>query len=168
MSGLLLEGGRDVTCFRGFFHQSRIVPVGNTSAPRTPTIFHYDRGSGCAATSMSTASGAGMSPIEEHLVELVTQELAAGGVLGTRTIVLSSDAENWRFRIQAENREFEIGFNHRDLMWCRETTPGSERHMVSNDQPPVPTSAAARATAIRLVVCAINHPRFPPRDPPVI
>lgn len=109
-----------------------------------------------------------MSPIETHLVETMSRDLAGAGIVAAEVTVLSATAGDWRYRIVAADRVFEFGFNPREQLWCRELTTGSERHLISNDHPPIGTSAAARATAIRLLQRAILGPHFPPRDPPVI
>lgn len=109
-----------------------------------------------------------MSPIEEHWVRSLTHAFAQRGVRDVGITVQSADAENWRFRITATGREFEMGFGHRDGLWARETTGGAEKHLVSNDHVRIHSSAAARALGVQLVAAAVADPLFPPRDPPII
>ncbi len=109
-----------------------------------------------------------MSPIEAHLMTSVAQDLAALGVPEAKVTVLSAEADDWRYRIEARDRTFEFGFSCREPLWCRELTAGREGHLVSNDHRPINTSAPARRAALRLIEHALTHPGFPPRDPPVI
>lgn len=109
-----------------------------------------------------------MSPIEEHLVNAVTRELATLGIGHADVAVLSAEAGNWRYRIAAGERCFEVGFNHRDQLWARETTPGAEKHLVSNDAPRIHTSTTARTVGLQLIRCALLQPQTIIRDPPVI
>lgn len=109
-----------------------------------------------------------MSPIEQHLVTALAQELRELGLEAAHITVLSAEAENWRYRIEVNGRSFEIGFNHREQLWTRETTPGAERHLVSNDAPRIPVSSAARKHGLRLVQQAVMNPAAIKRDPPVI
>lgn len=109
-----------------------------------------------------------MSPIEAHLIERLREELAEIGVTSASIDVLSAEAENWRYQVRAAGRAFEIGFNHRERHWCRETTGGAEKHFVSNDHPKLNTSEDARRVCVRLLGKAILDPRFAPRDPPVL
>lgn len=109
-----------------------------------------------------------MSPIEAHLTSVVANEFAALGTRDATVTVLSAQADNWRYRVEAQGRIFEFGFSFHEPLWCREITPDSKRHLVSNDHPPVDTSDAARQLGIRLIHHALTHPEFPPRDPPVI
>jgi hypothetical protein len=109
-----------------------------------------------------------MAPIDEHLARNLSNELRAMGVAYAAVAVLSAEAENWRYRVAAQDRTFEMGFNHRELLWCRETTPGRRKHLVSNDHPPLNDSRAARSRGVALIRRALADPTFPPRDPPVI
>ena len=109
-----------------------------------------------------------MSPIEQHWINTVNDGMAKHGVTGVAVTVRSAEAENWRFRLAKDGREFEIGFNARERLWVRETTPGREKHLVSNDHRSIHSSADARELAVRLVATALADPAFPPRDPPVI
>ncbi|PTX94400.1 hypothetical protein [Opitutus sp. ER46] len=109
-----------------------------------------------------------MSPIESHLKQALEADLRQVGVAGARVSVLSADVEAWSYRVETEGRSFEVGFNHRDLLWARETTAGRQKHLVSNDHAPVHASTAARARAVVLVARAVADAQFPPRDPPVI
>lgn len=109
-----------------------------------------------------------MSPIEAHLQAQLAQRLAERGVNAAQVQVLAAEAENWGYRIEAGRRVFEIAFSHRARLACREVSPGREKHLVSNDHPPVNTSAEAMDRGIRLVCAALSRPDFPPRDPPVI
>lgn len=116
----------------------------------------------------AVASVPPMSPIEQHLVTRLQRALAVRHVPYDVVTVLSADADNWRYRVAAGDRTLEMGFNHRDRLWCREVTPGRERHLVSNDHPPVCQSEAGFGLGVRLIARAIADPTFPPRDPPVI
>ncbi|HVU33461.1 MAG TPA: hypothetical protein VHE61_08495 [Opitutaceae bacterium] len=107
-------------------------------------------------------------PIEEHLVALLTRELGALGVTGAGVAILSAESEDWRFRVTADGRGFEAGFNHREQLWCREVTPGREAPLLSNDRPRIGTTAEARRTALRAIRDALAHPGLVVRDPPVI
>lgn len=109
-----------------------------------------------------------MSPIEEHLVAGLSRELTALGVSGATVRVLSAEAENWRYVVAAAGRTFEFGFNHRECLWCRETTPGQEKHLVSNDAAPIGAGDLARRTGLRLIRTALLHPDAIRRDPPII
>lgn len=109
-----------------------------------------------------------MSPIEEYWIQTLRGELEVCGVSGADVQVRSAEAENWRFDVAAQGRRFEIGFNHAEQLWARETTPGAEKHLVSNDHARVHASAQARHLGVRLIAAAVADPRFPPRDPPVI
>lgn len=109
-----------------------------------------------------------MSPIEVHLMNTVANELATLGTPSATVTVLSAEADNWRYRVEAQGRIFEFGFSFHEPLWCREVTPGGKRHLVSNDHPPTNTSEPARQLGIRLIHHALTHPGFPPRDPPVI
>ena len=109
-----------------------------------------------------------MGPIEENLSQVVSQQLAQGGVQAAHVTVLSAEAEDWRYRIEAAGRMFEFGFNHREQLWARETTPGAQRHLVSNDAPRIHVSEQARITGVELILCAILFPAAMRRDPPVI
>jgi hypothetical protein len=109
-----------------------------------------------------------MSPIEEHLIATTRRELVARGIPDAEVAVLSSEAENWRLRVRVAHRSFEIGFNHRDRVWCTEMTAGQERHFVSNDGPKIGTSAAARQHALDLLRRAVADPQWVVRDPPIL
>lgn len=109
-----------------------------------------------------------MSPIEQHLVNRLEQALAERGVAAEAVTVLSAEADNWRYRLRLRGRTFEFGFSLRERLWCREVTSGCEKHLVSNDEPPVCDSGQAWTLALRLITRAVSDPTFPPRDPPVI
>lgn len=109
-----------------------------------------------------------MSPIEAHLVAGLTHDLAALGIGHVQVTVLSADADNWRYVVASEGRSFEFGFNHRDRFWCRETTPGAERHLLSNDAPAVDTGDVARRLGLQLIRRALVAPGAIQRDPPII
>ncbi len=109
-----------------------------------------------------------MSPIEAHLAQLVSQQLAQHGLCDAAVTVLSAEAEDWRYRIDADGRTFEFGFNHREQLWVRETTSGAQRHLVSNDAPRIHVSEAARTTGVQLICQALRFPASVRRDPPVI
>lgn len=109
-----------------------------------------------------------MSPIEAHLVAQLRQELARLGGTATEITVVTGEAEQWQYRVTASGRQFEFGFDHRRQLWCRETTPGRERTLVSNDERPVGTSALAWRTAVERIVRACGDANFRVTDPPVI
>lgn len=109
-----------------------------------------------------------MSPIEEYWVALLQREIAARGFGSARVSVFSAETEHWRFGVALGDRAFELGFNHREHLWCHETTPGREKCYVSNDWRSIPTSAAAREAGLRLLRVAIQTPELARRDPPVI
>jgi hypothetical protein len=109
-----------------------------------------------------------VDPIESHLVQQLTAELAGAGLDGAQVLVLSAEAENWRYRVQVGTRQFELSFNHREQFWARETTPGAEKHLVSNDHERIGVSDRARRQGVQLIAAAARDPRFPPRDPPIL
>lgn len=109
-----------------------------------------------------------MSAIEAYLRIRLEARLHAAGVPESSVSVRSAEAENWRYRITAGGRVFEMGFSHREPFWARETTPGREKALTSNDHPPAATSAEALERGVRLVALTVRDPAFPPRDPPLI
>jgi hypothetical protein len=109
-----------------------------------------------------------MSPIEEHWIQTLTRDLRALGIADVSIEVRSADAEDWRFGVTTPGRAFEIGFNHRERFWARETTANGERHLSSNDHHAVHISSEARVLGARLIAATLARPAFPPRDPPVI
>lgn len=109
-----------------------------------------------------------MSPIEQHLARVVTDGLANRGITASSVVVLSAEADDWRYRVAIGDRLFEIGFALDARAWAQETTVGREKHLTSNDHVPVNTSAAALNYVLALIARAMRDPAFPPRDPPVI
>ena len=109
-----------------------------------------------------------MSPIEQHLAGVVTDGLANRGVTVSSVVVLSAEADNWRYGVTAGDRLFEIGFARDTGAWAQETTVGREKHLTSNDHVPVNASAPALDYVLALIARAVRDPAFPPRDPPVI
>lgn len=107
-------------------------------------------------------------PIEDFLADRLRVELAGAGVGDASIDTLSAEAEDWRFRVRSAGRVFEAGFNHREQLWCREVTAGQERPLVSNDEPGIGTSSAARQSAVRRIRAALRQPGPLFRDPPVL
>ena len=107
-------------------------------------------------------------PIEAHLAKTIAADLALAEVGEANIAILSADAETWCFRVTAKGRTLESGFNHTDQLWCREVTPGREKHLISNDAPHVGASQAARRAALQVVRHALANPFFAIHDPPVV
>jgi hypothetical protein len=109
-----------------------------------------------------------VSPIAEFLADRLTEQLAAEGVRVDRVNVVSGEAERWHYMVVIADRTFDFGFNHRDLLWCREVTPGHEQALVSNDEPGIATSVEAWRMALGRIRGALRTSRIIRRDPPVI
>lgn len=128
---------------------------------------------------MSGSVGAGLHPspaapnslsmcaLDFPLCDRLREELCATGTPASVTLHSAEGAE-WRCVILAGDRRFEIGFTLVDGLWARETTPGRERHLLSNDHPRVHASDEACRLSARLIAATLRDPAFPPRDPPVI
>jgi hypothetical protein len=109
-----------------------------------------------------------VSPIAEFLADRLTEQLAAEGVRVDQVTVMSAEAERWHYVIKVADRTFDFGFNHRELLWCREVTPGHEQAVVSNDEPGIATSPEAWRMALERIRGALRTSRIIRRDPPVI
>jgi hypothetical protein len=109
-----------------------------------------------------------VSAIEAFLVNRLTQELAGQGVQANEVTVVSGEADHWQYLVRVGDRLFDLGFSHSDRLWCHELTSGREQPLVSNDEPPICTSTAARQRAVERIAAAIMKPEVVRRDPPVI
>lgn len=109
-----------------------------------------------------------MAPIDEFLVARLTQDLADQGVRADQITVVSGEAENWQYLVTAAGRTFDIGFNHRKQLWGFEVTVGLEQPLVSNDEPRIALSDAARRRAVERIAGALAAPAVLRRDPPTL